>query len=96
MTVISDTMTLPHDIEAKQAEQQDAVSDDALMAALQAGANPNREVDQEMVDWAKDVLGVGETYCKIDQVREALQAETTEPVEPTDPVEPAEPIEAAE
>lgn len=84
------------DLEAKQAEQQEAVSDDALMAALQAGANPNREVDQEMVDWAKDVLGVGETYGKIDQVREALQAETTEPVDPTEPVEPAEPIEGAE
>ncbi|WP_280824116.1 hypothetical protein [Pseudaminobacter soli (ex Li et al. 2025)] len=75
------------DLEAKQAEQKEAITDEALTAALQAGANPNRVVDQEMVDWAKDVLGVGETYGKIDQVREALQTQTVEPTEQTNGAE---------
>ncbi|PSJ57582.1 hypothetical protein C7I85_21680 [Mesorhizobium soli] len=71
------------DLEAKQAEQKEAITDEALTAALQSGTNPNRVVDQEMVDWAKNVLGVGEAYGKIDQVREALQTQTVELAEPT-------------
>ncbi|MEP9398226.1 hypothetical protein [Mesorhizobium sp. KR2-14] len=71
------------DLEVRQAEQMEAITDEALTAALQAGANPNRVVDQEMVDWAKDVLGVGATYGKIDQVREALQTQTVGLTEPS-------------
>ena len=54
--------------------------DEALKAALLDAANRNRVaeygddyVDQDMMDWAKDLLGVGDAYGKIDQVRETLE-----------------------
>jgi hypothetical protein len=75
---LTETQQAVADLEATLAEQEAATTDEALQEALQLGANPNREVDEEMVDWAKDVLGVGDTYGKIDQVREALQSEAAE------------------
>ncbi len=56
--------------------------DDALRQALLDDANDNRVakygedyVDAEMMDWAKNVLGVGEAFGKIDEVRQELEAE---------------------
>lgn len=55
--------------------------DEALRQALLDAANENRVaqygedyVDDEMMDWAKDVLGVGDDFGKIDEVRESLEA----------------------
>ena len=55
--------------------------DEALKQALLDAANQNRVeqygddyVDDEMMDWAKDVLGVGDELGKIDEVRESLEA----------------------
>lgn len=64
-------------------ELADQVTDEALKEALLDAANKNRVeeygvenyVDEEMLDWAKDVLGVDDAYGKIDQVREALESE---------------------
>lgn len=46
--------------------------DDALIAAIIAGANPNREYTEEelarLVDWAKEILGVGEFDGTIDDL----------------------------
>ena len=61
----------------------DQVSDEALTEALLAAANENRVneygtdnyVDSDMLDWAKNLLGVDDAYGKIDQMREALDAE---------------------
>jgi len=54
--------------------------DEALRQALLDAANENRVtqygddyVNDDVMDWAKDVLGVGEAVGKIDQVREALE-----------------------
>lgn len=63
-------------------------NEDALKEALLAAANENRVaeygedyVDQEMLDWASDLLGVGDAYGKIDQIREAREAQAAaEPV----------------
>jgi hypothetical protein len=55
--------------------------DEALREALLDAANENRieqygddYVDDEVMDWAKDVLGVGDDFGKIDEVRESLEA----------------------
>lgn len=55
--------------------------DEALRAALLDAANENRVaeygdayVDDEMMDWAKDLLGVGDAYGKIDEVRDSMAA----------------------
>ena len=61
----------------------DQVIDEALAEALLAAANENRVneygaenyVDDEMLNWAKDLLGVDDAVGKIDQMREALEAE---------------------
>jgi len=54
--------------------------DAALEAALVDAANKNRVaqygddyVDDEMMDWAKDLLGVGDAFGPIDQVRDTLE-----------------------
>ena len=54
--------------------------DEALEAALLDAANKNRVaqygedyVDDEMMDWAKDLLGVGDAFGTIDQVRGTLE-----------------------
>ena len=53
--------------------------DEALKQALLDAANKNRVaqygddyVNDDVMDWAKDVLGVGGAVGKIDQVRESL------------------------
>ena len=74
------------------AELEGQADDDALKAALEAAANKNRlaeygedYVDQEMLDWAKGVLGVGEEFGKIDEMRTALEAaEATDSDDPTE------------
>jgi hypothetical protein len=54
--------------------------DEALRQALLDAANENRVaqygddyINDDVMDWAKDVLGVGEAVGKIDQVRDALE-----------------------
>jgi hypothetical protein len=68
--------------EAELAAENAAVGtdDEALKAALLDAANENRVaefgddyVDDEMMDWAKDLLGVGDAVGKIDEVRETLE-----------------------
>jgi hypothetical protein len=68
--------------EAELAAETAAVGtdDEALKAALLDAANENRVaefgddyVDDEMMDWAKDLLGVGDAVGKIDEVRETLE-----------------------
>ncbi|MFI0849677.1 hypothetical protein [Mesorhizobium sp. IMUNJ 23232] len=57
--------------------------DEALREALLSAANDNRVaqygeddyVDDEMMDWAKDLLGVGPAVGKIDEVRNTLDTE---------------------
>ncbi|MCV0427077.1 MAG: hypothetical protein K5905_16560 [Roseibium sp.] len=77
------------DVETTLAQQQEDVdvlaqdvSDEALSEALVDMANQNRVrqygdeyVDDEMLNWAKQVLGVGDYYGKIDQIREATEVE---------------------
>jgi hypothetical protein len=71
------------------AELEGQADDDALKAALEAAANKNRlaeygedYVDQQMLDWAKGLLGVGEDFGKIDEMRTALEAtESADPAE---------------
>ncbi|WP_163264332.1 hypothetical protein [Chelativorans alearense] len=71
------------ELETDLTELEGAVTDEALEEALLAGANPNRVeqygaenyVDQEMLDWAKDLLGVGDAHGKIDEVRTVLESE---------------------
>ena len=68
---------------AAQAEADEAAlgtDDAALKAALLDAANKNRVeqygddyVDDEMMNWAKDVLGVGDDFGKIDEVRESME-----------------------
>ncbi len=51
--------------------------DEALREALLDAANEDRVEqygDDEIMDWAKDVLGVGDDFGKIDEVRESLEA----------------------
>lgn len=65
-----------------------ALSDDALSAALLSAANKNitttqepgslETVDPDVLEWAKDVLGVGPAVGKIDQVRDGMASETSE------------------
>ncbi|MEE4012424.1 hypothetical protein V1T76_10200 [Roseibium sp. FZY0029] len=69
------------------------VSDEALEEALLAMANENRVreygdeyVDEEMLDWAKQVLGVGAYVGKIDEIREATET----PEDGADPLDPDE------
>ena len=53
--------------------------DEALRAALLDAANQNRVeqygddyLDDDIMDWARDILGVGEDFGKIDEVRDSL------------------------
>ena len=60
---------------------EEGTDDDALRQALLDGANRNRVaqygeddyVNDEMMDWAKALLGVGDEFGKIDEVRDTLQ-----------------------
>jgi len=58
--------------------------DEALRHALLDAANKNRVaqygeenyVNDDVMNWAKDVLGVGDAYGKIDQLRETLEGQS--------------------
>jgi hypothetical protein len=60
---------------------EEGTDDEALRQALLDGANKNRVaqygeqdyVNEAMMDWAKDVLGVGDEVGKIDEVRDTLE-----------------------
>lgn len=56
--------------------------DGSLGAALEAAANPNREVDDEIMEWARNVLGVGDAIGKIDDYRSLTEAAPEEEVIP--------------
>lgn len=78
-TAVADAETSLDEAELAAEIAAVGTDDEALRAALLDAANDNRVaeygedyVDQEMIDWAKDLLGVGEAYGKIDQVRETL------------------------
>jgi hypothetical protein len=72
--------------EDKAGQAASLVTDEALTEALLSAANKNRVaeygaddyVDQEMLDWAKDVLGVGDAYGKIDEVKGYLDSQDTQ------------------
>ncbi len=49
----------------------------ALEAALLSATN--KEIDAEVIGWAKTVLGVGEVYGKIDQMRETMEPAVSPP-----------------
>ena len=79
-TAVAGTTTSLDEAELAAETASVGTDDEALKAALLDGANANRVaqygddyVDQEMMDWAKDLLGVGEAYGKIDEVRETLE-----------------------
>lgn len=72
-----------------------ALGDEALREALLAAANPNRVeqygddyIDEATLTWAKDVLGVGPSVGKIDEIRDSLAAQQAEEIETgeTEPV----------
>lgn len=85
-----------------EAEATPAPDDAALETALNEMAN--KPVDEDVIAWAKGVLGVGEDIGKIDEMRERLEAtaaedptadpETETPAadEPADTLVPAGPI----
>jgi len=60
-----------------------ATDDEALKQALLDAANKNRVaqygddyVNDDVMDWAKDVLGVGDAFGKIDEVQETLEVDS--------------------
>lgn len=73
-------------LETELAALEGEITDEALTEALLAAANPNRlaeygaenYVDEEMLNWAKSLLGVGEEDGKIDEVRTVLESEETQ------------------
>ncbi len=75
------------ELEAQAIADEAAIGtdDEALRAALLDAANQNRVeqygddyLDDDIMDWARDVLGVGEDFGKIDEVRETLEIEQLE------------------
>ena len=69
------------ELEAQAIADEAAIGtdDEALRAALLDAANQNRVeqygddyLDDDIMDWARDVLGVGEDFGKIDEVRDSL------------------------
>jgi hypothetical protein len=79
-TAVADAETSLDEAELAAETAAVGTDDEALRAALLDAANDNRVaeygddyVDQEMMDWAKDLLGVGDAYGKIDEVRETLE-----------------------
>jgi hypothetical protein len=59
---------------AAAAEEPD---DAALEAALEAAANPNRDIDDEIIAWASEVLD-----GKIEEMKQILAAEAAEDLAP--------------
>jgi hypothetical protein len=71
--------------EAELAADQAAIGtdDDTLRQALLDAANKNRVaqygddyINDDVMDWAKDVLGVGDADGTIDRVRETLEIDS--------------------
>ena len=68
------------DAQAAAEAAGEGTSEDDLKEALLAAANPNRVAEygedylnDEVMDWAKGVLGVGDAHGKIDEVKGTLQ-----------------------
>jgi hypothetical protein len=77
----ADAQQAAADAQAAADEAAVGTDDEALREALLDAANENRVeqygddyIDDEIMDWAKDVLGVGDDFGKIDEVRESLEA----------------------
>ncbi|WP_378951613.1 hypothetical protein [Mesorhizobium sp. ANAO-SY3R2] len=75
----------------------EGTSEDDLKEALLAAANPNRVAEygddylnDEVMDWAKSVLGVGDAQGKIDEVKGTLQQRSAAaaPAQPEPVLEP--------
>lgn len=87
------------DAQAAADAAAEGTSEDDLKEALLAAANPNRVAEygddylnDEVMDWAKDVLGVGDAYGKIDEIKATLPTETADATA-TDEPEPEVTIE---
>jgi hypothetical protein len=85
--------TTAAEAETAVADLAGTADDAALTEALMAAANKNRVaeygdayVDAALLDWAKNLLGVGDAYGKIDEIRSAT-ALAEEPAPVTEPVE---------
>jgi len=92
-----DAETAYQDAEDGLSSLAESVSDEALEEALRDMANENRlreygddYVDEDMLDYAKRVLGVGDYTGKIDELREAGEAAQTD----ADPVDDDETADA--
>ena len=77
---MADAETSFADAETIADEAAVGTDDEALRAALLDAANKNRVqqygddyLDDNVMDWARDVLGVGDDFGKIDEVRESLE-----------------------
>ena len=77
---LADAETSFADAETIADEAAVGTDDEALRAALLGAANKNRVqqygddyLDDNVMDWARDVLGVGDDFGKIDEVRESLE-----------------------
>ena len=77
---VTDAETVVGDAEAAATVASIGTGDEALKQALLDAANNNRVaqygddyIDLDVMDWAKQVLGVGDAFGKIDEVREALE-----------------------
>lgn len=84
--------TTAAEAETAVAEMAGTADDAALTEALLAAANKNRVaeygdayVDAALLDWAKNLLGVGDAYGKIDEIRSAT-ALAEEPAPVAEPV----------
>ncbi|MCK7614192.1 hypothetical protein [Roseibium sediminicola] len=69
-----------NEAEAELGPLADSVSDEALEEALREMANENRireygdeYIDDEILERSKEILGVGDYYGKIDEIREASE-----------------------
>ncbi|TYC63336.1 hypothetical protein FMN50_03080 [Rhodobacterales bacterium] len=79
-TSLSDADTALQDQKSELEALSASISDEALADALLEMANENRVreygddyVDEPMLEWAKEVLGVGDYQGTIDEIREATQ-----------------------
>ncbi len=78
---VSEAQSAVDEAEARAAASSIGTDDHALKEALSDAANRNRlaqygddYIDGAVMDWAKDVLGVGDSFGKIDEVRQYLDA----------------------
>lgn len=87
------------DAQATADAAAEGTTEEDLREALLAAANQNRVaeygdayLDDGVLDWAKDVLGVGDAYGKIDQVKEVLAEEAAAETPAVEPEPTAEPV----